>query len=245
MGQFEMKLLPSPSFQTVLLDYSRRLREHASEHMYLVLSTSLFFTLYAIASFTVFPKVIKLVASGNISTEKYRPTNNSIVTTTIPSPTITPSPTKEPSRVPVELSIPKLNIKASVEHVGQTKKLNMDVPKNASNVAWYVYGAKPGEMGNAVISGHYDTPTGAPAVFFQLRELVVGDEITITSEDGTVQTFIVNAKERHPYDKFPNELVFHTRPGKNVNLITCDGIWDQKNAIYNDRLVLFTSLKES
>ncbi|MCX8008519.1 MAG: class F sortase [Patescibacteria group bacterium] len=146
--------------------------------------------------------------------------------------------------VPIELRIPKLNIVTTVEHVGQTKTYEMDVPKNAANVAWYVYGAKPGEEGNAVVSGHYDTPSGKPAVFYKLKTLEVGDDVIVISEDGKETRFVVTGKEMHHYKNFPSEYVFFKKPGKNLNLITCGGIWDKKEQIYNERLVVYTELKE-
>lgn len=146
--------------------------------------------------------------------------------------------------IPMRIKIPKLEVDTHVEHVGQTKTHEMDVPKNAANVSWYVYGAKPGEEGNAVISGHYDTPSGKPAVFYKLKTLEPGDEVVVLSEDGRELTFIVESKEMHHYKTFPSEYVFFTKPGKNLNLITCGGIWDKKEQIYNERLVVYTTLKE-
>jgi sortase (surface protein transpeptidase) len=142
------------------------------------------------------------------------------------------------------LEIPALGVKTGVEHVGQTKTHEMDVPKDAAQVAWYVYGAKPGEEGNAVISGHFDTPSGKPAVFYSLRSISVGDKIIINSDDGNQTTFIVREKKLYPYTTFPSEFVFHTKPGKNLNLITCAGIWDKKDKIYNQRMVVFSVLDE-
>lgn len=238
-----MKFLPRPSFPTLCADKVRIFRESLS--LFKVLS-SVFFIVYAIACFTIFPKVLANFETNSTSELIATIVSQAELPPEIIEPTVppTPTPTPIPSLVPVELIIPKLDLRTTVEHVGQTKTFNMDVPKNAAHVAWYVYGAKPGEPGNAVINGHYDTPTGAPAVFFKLQLLEVGDEIQTISEDGIEKTFVVLSKERHNYSKFPTEYVFHTKEGKNLNIITCDGIWDKKNSIYNDRLVIYATLKE-
>lgn len=164
-----------------------------------------------------------------------------------PGASIAPTPvsTPSPGLIPVTIIIPKLGIQTVVEQVGLTETDNMDVPKNAANVAWYQYGPKPSEAGNSVVAGHYDTPTGKPAIFFKLRNLKVGDEVEIVSEKAIRSMFVVTEVATIPYNQFPSEHVFKTRAGKNLNLITCGGIWDQKRKTYLDRIVVYTTLKEA
>lgn len=165
----------------------------------------------------------------------------------LPGASIAPTlePTPSPGLVPATIIIPKLGIQTAVERAGLTETDNMDVPKNAANVAWYQYGPKPSELGNAVIAGHYDTPTGKPAIFFKLRNLKAGDEVEIVSEKAIRSMFVVTEVATIPYNQFPSEHVFKTRAGKNLNLITCGGIWDQKRKTYLDRIVVYTTLKEA
>ncbi len=204
-----------------------------------------FLVSYGIAAFIFVPKFYKqfVLQSALLSdTEVFLPPQNIYETKEESSAEM---PTNPIEFIPVRIKIPSLNIDTHIEHVGQTKTHEMDVPKNAANVSWYVYGAKPGEEGNAVISGHYDTPSGKPAVFYKLKTLEPGNEVIVVSEDGRELTFIVESKEMHHYKTFPSEHVFFTKPGKNLNLITCGGIWDKKEQIYNERLVVYTTLKES
>ncbi len=161
-----------------------------------------------------------------------------------PTPSPTPTPTPTPGLTPVTIIIPKLNIQTAIEQVGLTPDNYMDVPKNANNAGWYMYGTKPSEAGNAVITGHYDTPTGAPALFYYLKRLEIGDEVTTVSENAIKSIFTVTGKETIPYDKFPKDYVFVTKVGKNLNLITCDGVWNQQKRVYSDRIVVYTTLKE-
>jgi sortase A len=165
--------------------------------------------------------------------------------TPLPSatPTITPSPT--PIIVPVYINIPKLGIDTIVESVGLTKAGNMDTPANAKNVGWYRYGTVPGDRGNAVISGHFDTATGKPAIFYGLSKLSVGDTVGITLRGGREIEFTVTGKDAIPYQTFPSGYVFLDKPGINLNLITCGGIWDAKQKTYTKRIVVYTTLKGS
>ena len=166
-----------------------------------------------------------------------------VIPTPLPTPLPTPSPT--PGLVPVTIIIPKLEIKTAVELVGLTPTNNMDVPKDAANVGWYEHGPRPGEQGNAVMTGHYDTVTGRPAIFYYLKKLAPGDEVEVISNNAVKNIFVVTEVATIPYDKFPSDFVFKSKPGRNLNLITCDGIWDRQKRIYSDRIVVYTTLKEA
>lgn len=157
------------------------------------------------------------------------------------APTVTPTPVI--FATPVNIQIPKLGVTSTVEQVGLDAKKNMDVPKQDMNVGWYMYGPKPGELGNSVIAGHYDTKTGAPAVFYRLSDLVVGDEVIVTDEKGDSYTFTVVAKNKYPTDSFPIETVFGKANERYLNLITCDGVFNSAKRLYSDRLVVRTELK--
>lgn len=160
-----------------------------------------------------------------------------------PTPTVTITPTPMPSLLPVTIIIPKLKINTIIEHVGTTPTGAMDVPKNAGNAGWYRGSAKPGQWGDAVISGHYDTPSGKPAIFYFLRKLSKGDEIQVISTDGIVTTFVVTGVDTLPYTQIPKEFVFNSNTGVNLNLITCDGIWSPVDKNYNKRLIVYSTLK--
>src|SRR3989338_8968813 len=68
------------------------------------------------------------------------------------TPTLTPYPL--PNLLPTILIIPRLKISTQIEHVGTTDTGAMEVPSDASEVGWYRGSAKPGQWGDAVISGH-------------------------------------------------------------------------------------------
>ena len=163
-----------------------------------------------------------------------------------PSPTATPTATPSPSPtprpgLPVRLEIPAIGVDALVEHVGLTKDLAMDVPKKVEDVAWYELGYRPGERGHAVIAGHLDTVTGAPAVFWSLESLQPGDEIFVESQDGTRRRFIVDYHTRYPYDEAPVQQIFGPAPVPRLVLITCNGQWDRIKRNYSHRVVLYAT----
>lgn len=142
--------------------------------------------------------------------------------------------------IPVSLNIPRLGIRANIESVGLDKKGNMDVPKNVFDVAWYNLGYRPGETGNAVIAGHLDTKTGAPAVFYNISRLIPGDTLEITDNRNIKYIYKVRSLVSYPYNQFPVKTVFGSSNKRMLNLITCAGTWNSAEVSYTNRLVVFS-----
>ncbi len=142
------------------------------------------------------------------------------------------------SVTPRRLIISKLHVDAAIESVGMDSKGNMDVPKDSDNAAWYNLGYKPGENGSAVIDGHFDKQSGAPAVFYELGSLNSGDTIQIEQSDGKRLTFEVTKSDMYAYDKLPLQEIFNTSGKPVLNLITCNGTFDTSAKNYSKRLVV-------
>ncbi len=158
-------------------------------------------------------------------------------------PTILPSPTPTPTPPPpVRFMIPKLGIDAGIEPVGNDNNGVMLLPQETDKVGWYYLGFKPGEKGNAVIGGHLDLVTGAPAVFYNLRSLAIGDIIEVVDEHGTQRIFTVVRTQSYPYDEAPINEIFDKSDYAHLNLITCTGIFNQTTHNYSHRLVIYTTL---
>jgi sortase A len=142
---------------------------------------------------------------------------------------------------PVRLQIDSIDVDAPFEYVGVTEEGNMDVPQEWDNVAWYEPGTIPGDRGNAVVAGHYDSDTG-PAVFIDLNELAPGDEIRIVTEDDEVLVFEVTEVESVHVDDADTRKIFGSTDERNLNLITCEGVWDPAVNMYDQRLIVYSTL---
>lgn len=153
------------------------------------------------------------------------------------SPTSTPTPA---IGLPQTLSIPQIGINAPVESVGLDSERKMDVPKNIYDVAWYKLGAKPGEIGNAVIDGHLDGPQGQIAIFWNLNKLKAGDLIYITDSFGQKYTFKITEVANYPFSTFPLQEVFGQTSKTRLNLITCSGAYDHTAHNYTERTVVYS-----
>ncbi|MBH0230850.1 class F sortase [Halobacillus yeomjeoni] len=145
---------------------------------------------------------------------------------------------------PKRLQIPAIDVDATIEKVGLLDNGQMGVPEKVENVGWYEPGAKPGARGSSVIAGHADSKTG-PAVFYDLQKLKKGDEIVVTSESGESLTFIVTGRDVFPQYEAPVEKIFGYTARRSLKLITCTGEFIRSKGGHQDRLVVYTELKES
>lgn len=140
--------------------------------------------------------------------------------------------------VPARIVIPKIAVRAAIEQVGITYEGAMDVPGNVRNAGWYNIGPRPGEHGSAVIAGHYDGRDGSSGVFAKLHLLKRGDSIYIEDSDGKMRAFVVRETRTYNPDADASS-VFGQSGGSHLNLVTCEGLWDQTKESYSKRLVVF------
>lgn len=186
-----------------------------------------------------------------ISTDQDQTTNDqseataeSAATDAEERPVVLPTPRAiDRTPAPIRLRVPKIGIDTTVQWVGEDAEGQMMVPSNYGDVAWYELGPPPGTPGNAVVAGHLDSTTG-PAVFFRLRELQPGDEIFIGNEAGQELRFVVADSELYDADNAPLDRIFGPAIKPRLNLVTCDGAFDQSARQYDKRLVVFTELAE-
>ncbi len=141
--------------------------------------------------------------------------------------------------IPVRLKIPKLKIDAALESVGRTRQKAMDVPKDLANGAWFNLGPRPGEIGSAVIDGHFGWQDDKQAVFDKLHKLRIGDKIDVVDENAATTTFVVRELRTYAHNQNASN-VFESSDGMaHLNLITCQGAWNEEKHSYPYRLVVF------
>lgn len=145
-----------------------------------------------------------------------------------------------PQGLPVRLRIPGISVDTAIEDALITPDGRMDVPAGSRTVAWFALGPHPGDEGSAVIGGHFGIDNGVPKVFFNLNKLKIGDRVYI--EDDRGDTIIFEVKSTKLFDRDADATtVFTSSDGlSHLNLITCEGLWNQVNDTYPQRLVVFT-----
>jgi len=145
-----------------------------------------------------------------------------------------------PKGLPVRLQIPVIGVDSAIEDATITPDGRMDVPAGSVNVAWFALGPHPGQVGSAVIGGHYGIENGVPFVFYNLDKVKVGDKVYIVDDKNNTLAFVV--KRIASFDRNADATpVFTSQDGlAHLNIITCEGVWNQVNGNYPQRLVLFT-----
>lgn len=145
-----------------------------------------------------------------------------------------------PQGLPVRLKIPVIGVNSVIEDAFISSDGRMDVPAGSVNVAWFALGPHPGQKGSAVIGGHFGINNGIPKVFYDLNKLKVGDKVYIEDDNGQTLAFIVRSIKSFDRDADATPVFTSSDGLAHLNLITCEGLWNQVNDSYPQRLVVFT-----
>jgi sortase (surface protein transpeptidase) len=199
--------------------------------------------------------VIGLVISGILYTHRSGPPHN----LTISQVDVTPAPssvkptakaiasyTVAPTS-PKYISVPAIGISNTrIIRLGILANGQIATPDDIFDTGWYDASAKPGQAGAMFIYGHVSSWT-ANGIFYNLKKLTPGDDITITRGDNQTFTYQVVATKIYPYMNVDMSAVLApinpNLPG--LNLMTCTGQVIAGTSEFNERLVVFTSLVKS
>ena len=158
---------------------------------------------------------------------------------------IEPEPESVSFGTPKRLEIPKINVQADIIPVGLTAEGAMDVPKDQNEVAWFELGPRPGEIGSAVLTGHYGSKKGKGSIFDNLHKLRPGDRIFVEDENGLRTSYIVRESKRFNPNDSALEVFSSDDNQEHLNLITCEGAWNNNLQTFSKRLVVFTELEKN
>jgi sortase (surface protein transpeptidase) len=128
-------------------------------------------------------------------------------------------------------------VDAEVSPVGLEPNGEMEIPP-ATQAGWYLHGPRPGEAdGTAVIAAHVDYG-GQRGVFYDLRGLAVGGEVSVTDQAGAVHRYVVVERYQVDKDELPIEQIFVADGPPGLTLITCGGAFDRGARSYDDNIVV-------
>ncbi|MGD2050842.1 MAG: class F sortase [Acidimicrobiia bacterium] len=143
------------------------------------------------------------------------------------------------SRIPVALHIPAIDQDAPIVATGVELSGEMEVPDSVNEVAWYRHGPAPGEPGSAVLAAHVDLAGQGPGVFFRLHELEPGSVLSIDFDDGSSETYRVEARTLYDKEVLPIAVVFSREGPPVLTLITCGGAFDERVRRYDGNVVVY------
>lgn len=161
---------------------------------------------------------------------------------TSPAPPATTStvPPVVARSVPIAVRIPAIGLSAWVTQLGLNADGTVQVPTNVKAPGWFAPGPSPGQVGSAVLLGHVDSYQG-PGVFFQLRTLQPGNQITVNLADGIVATFKVTSVATYQKTQFPDQQVYGSNGSSELQLVTCGGTFDSQTGHYLSNIVVYSS----
>jgi LPXTG-site transpeptidase (sortase) family protein len=136
------------------------------------------------------------------------------------------------------LVVPKIGVNAPIVVLGILPDGTMASPKGPTEVAWYTFSSKPGEVGNVVMAGHLDYINYGAAVFYRLRDLRPGDDLQVVLSDGTQVKYVVESVTAYDEATAPIADIVGRTPNEAITLITCAGSFDRSSREYNKRLVV-------
>jgi len=122
----------------------------------------------------------------------------------------------------LSISIPAIGVDAPIVTIGIRTFSDGSVTWDTTNLTTqvgYLDGTSWfGEGGNIVLGGHSELAERAPAVFYRLDELVVGDEIIINTGNGERRYTITRTFD---VDAFDLSIVYPTNH-EQLTIMTCD-----------------------
>lgn len=167
--------------------------------------------------------------------------------TEVPIPTVALIPEKNivvPNVAdPVTVRIGSIKLAAPVVRTGLEADGSLHVPGSPDLTGWYHLGVRPGELGPAVITGHYDSKSG-PGVLYNLKNVKPGDVVEVVRNDESVAVFTVELLEYYLQDNFPTQKVYGATSTADLRIITCAGNYNKLTKNYSQNLVVYATLKE-
>lgn len=152
-------------------------------------------------------------------------------------PTSTPQPTPYIPPLPVKIYFPRLKVSTEIIPAGINADGEMAAAEDAHIATWYMYGASPGEQGNAIIAGHV-TWKGKKGNFAVLPQLKEDDEVVIEFREGYTRKFRVVSNDAFDLDSIPDWVMKLDSGDARVTLITCAGEFDRQLGTRNKRNVV-------
>jgi sortase (surface protein transpeptidase) len=117
---------------------------------------------------------------------------------------------------------------SSLIPLGVNPDLTVQVPDvhHPEQAGYFALGARPGEIGSAVLLGHVDGD-GRLGIFNQIGKLNLGDLIQVGRADGSTVTFKVTRVQTVLKANFPSADVYGPTTDAEIRLVTCGGTLDK------------------
>jgi LPXTG-site transpeptidase (sortase) family protein len=125
-----------------------------------------------------------------------------------------------------------------IQKVGVTDQNAIAVPTNVHYAGWFSQSVKPGDEGLSVIDGHV-TGRYNDGIFRRLKDMRPGDVFSVEYGDKSIREFEVVETRTLPEADSIKFLMYKRQDiGRQLNLITCTGKYDDTRETFYDRVVV-------
>jgi LPXTG-site transpeptidase (sortase) family protein len=169
------------------------------------------------------------IIGWNLRPSSSEPVVERLVERAVPAtalPSTTPSTERSVSPVdigrPERVRVDSIAVDAPVLAMGTAPDGSQAVPSSLHETGWWEHGARPGEIGNAVIVGH--AASRSEGVFDDLHSLARGDVVTVSGTAADVR-FSVTRSFDLPVEDFEkvSARMYRQRGAPGLVLMTCGG----------------------
>jgi hypothetical protein len=141
--------------------------------------------------------------------------------------------------VPVAIDLPGRGVRAPVVPTATDPGGALTVPDPPSTVGWWAPGALAGAAsGTTVLVGHVDSASYGLGVFAVLRDVDVGERVSLRGADGRALDYRVTGRRQVGKAALPADL-FASGGAPRLALVTCGGPFDRQTRHYTDNVVVY------
>lgn len=139
---------------------------------------------------------------------------------------------------PARFTAASIGVDLPVVRTGVSPDGLMQLPETNREVAWYGYGARPGDpSGTTVMAAHVDTRAEGLGPFAGLRELRRGAELTVSDAAGRSHRYRVTSVDDVPKSRIPLDQLFRLDGPPGLTVLTCGGPFSRSTG-YRDNIVV-------
>lgn len=142
--------------------------------------------------------------------------------------------------LPTRVRVPDIQVDSDLIYTNLNSDGTIETPSvhSPKQASWFKGSPRPGDVGPAIVLGHVDGDR-QQGVFYRLRQLKVGSQITIDREDRSTISFTVYKVVHADKDHFPTDLVYGNTDDSQIRLITCGGVFNRSERSYEDNIIVF------
>ena len=145
----------------------------------------------------------------------------------------------EQDRRPVSVLLPGQGAAAPVEaHTTDPVTGGLDLPDDATTVAWWGSGTAPGEDRGTVVLAAHVSYNGQTGPFTGLSHVDRGARVVVRSADGVVHRYAVVSTRSAPKTALDREALFGDQGPAALVLVTCGGAYDEATHSFEDNIVV-------